>query len=74
MTDADRERSERVIATMSETYKDTFSAPRAELYFQSLRRFEIEDIEAALPILMREPARKVVPKPSDFVETIERNY
>jgi hypothetical protein len=41
VTDADRVRFERVIAMMSETYKDTFSAPRAELYFQSLRRFEI---------------------------------
>jgi hypothetical protein len=73
VTDTDRERFARVIATMSETYKDTFSNPRVELYFQSLRRFEIDDIEAALPILMADPARKFVPKPSDFVETIERH-
>ena len=73
MTDADREPFARVIAMMFEKYKDTFLAPRVELYFQSLWRFEIEDIEVALPILLADPARKFVPKPSDFVETIERH-
>jgi hypothetical protein len=74
VTDVDRERFARVIAMMSEVYNDTFSAPRTELYFQSLRRFEIEDIEAALPILLADPTRKFAPKPSDFVETIERHF
>jgi hypothetical protein len=71
MTDADRERFARVLLMIAETYKDSFSAPRAELYFQSLKRFEIDDIERALPIMVADPVRKFSPKPSDFVETIE---
>ena len=50
----------------------TTGSPWRRLVAGSL--FEIEDIEVALPILMGEAARKVVPKSSDFVETIERHY
>lgn len=71
MTDDDRERFARVILMIAETYKDSFSTPRHELYFQSLRRFEIDDIERALPIMIADPVRKFSPRPSDFVETIE---
>ena len=71
MTDNDRERFARVILMISEVYKDTFSAPRTELYFQSLKRFDIDDIERALPIMIADPGRRFSPKPGDFVESIE---
>lgn len=71
MTDVDRERFARVILMITETYKDSFSSPRIELYFQSLKRFEIDDIERALPIMLADPGRRFSPKPGDFVETIE---
>lgn len=71
MTDIDRERFARALVALGEVYQAKLAPAVIELYFQSLRRFEIEDIERAAPILLAEPGRKFMPKPGEIVECIE---
>jgi len=69
MTDRDRPAFLKIVTAMSEMYQRDCSAAVIDLYFEALRSLAIEQVQAAVVILLE--TSKFMPRPAEIREVIE---